>query len=112
MEGSYNKILTAKAAVPLPLYAIFMDTLSETVRAKIADCSELAYASLPIAEVQKLLLLPSADETNKFIASRPAWTVAGSKVNFNRQQDAKVDIPAFKIIKQTLEYATELERIV
>lgn len=112
MEGCYNQILTAKAAVPLPLFSIFMETLTATVRSKIADCSELAYVALPQAEVQKLLLLSSADETSKFIASRPKWTVANGTVNFNRAQEAKVDIPALKIIKQTLEYATELERIV
>lgn len=112
MEGCYNKILTAKAAVPLPLFSIFMDTLTATVRSKIADCSELAYASLPQSEVQKLLLLSSADETSKFISSRPKWTVSSGTVNFNRAQEAKVDIPALKIIQQTLEYATELERIV
>lgn len=113
MEGCYNQILTAKAAVPLPLCGFFMDSLSETVRSKIADCSELAYEELQISEVQKLLLLSSAEETQKFVASRAGWTVKGDTVVFARSEDAsKTEIPALQLIKQTLDYATELERIV
>ena len=112
MEGCYNQILTAKAAVPLPLYNIFMETLSDTVHNKIADCAELAYTDLSLAEVQKLLMLNSSEETQKFVSTRPQWTVKDGQVAFNQQTESKVEIPALKIIKQTLDYATELERIV
>lgn len=32
MEGSYNKVVSAKANVPSPYYAFFMDRLMDTVR--------------------------------------------------------------------------------
>ena len=113
MEGCYHQILSAKKDAPLQIYALFTDTLAETVRAKIADCSEQAYESLPLAEIQKMLLMPEPDDTINFVQARKGWLLQGTKVLFaNKQAQANTEINALKTIKQTLEYATELDRII
>merc|ERR1719231_1904579 len=46
MEGSYNKVLSAKSEGVFQKEGMyFMDMLVDTVREEIADCSEKAYAS-------------------------------------------------------------------
>jgi 26S proteasome regulatory subunit N12 len=115
MEGCYNQILSAKQrqSLPLPVYSIFLDSLADTVRNKIADCSEQAYDSLTVADLQRMMQLQSADEALKFVQSRAGWAVKGDKIVFlSKQAGANTQVDALKTIKQTLEYATELERIV
>lgn len=67
MEGSYNKVLSAKQD---GLYAkegmFFMDMLVDTVRDEIAECSEKAYASIKLADLQTLLMLGSEAELREF----------------------------------------------
>lgn len=119
-EGCYHCILATMSTpskLPLPLYSFFTSVLGETVRQKIADCAEQAYESLSIDEVAKMLLLPSKDAAEKFVASRKGWGThakSGRVVFLNRAAAAagNTEIQAIKTIKQTLEYATELERIV
>ena len=67
MEGSYNKVLSAKQD---GLYAqegmYFMDMLVDTVREEIAECSEKAYSSIAAADLQSLLMLASEAELGNY----------------------------------------------
>ena len=67
MEGSYNKVLSAKQD---GLYSqegmFFMDMLVDTVRDEIAECSEKAYDSIALADLQTLLMLGSEAELREF----------------------------------------------
>ena len=120
MEGCYHCILATMSTpskFPLPLYAFFTEVLGETVRQKIADCAEQAYESLSIEEVEKMLLLPSKDAASRFVSQRKTWAThakTGRIVFLNRAATTagNTEIQAVKTIKQTLEYASELERIV
>ncbi len=124
MEGCYNQVLISNAALPHPLYAIFMDKLAYTVRTKIADGMELAHHSLSVAEIHKMLRLNDEEETNKFVAKRLLWSMVNKGKEHDQDQDNQVyfnstkanssntEIHALKTVKHTLEYATELERIV
>jgi len=113
MEGAYNKVLKAKETVPDPTYAYFMDVLMGTVRNEIADCICKAYGELNMADAQKLLALPTADQTRAFVKER-GWTVGqGDKLTFTKDSESKAsDIPSMKLIQQQLQYARELERII
>ncbi len=116
MEGSYNKVLSAKHD---GLYAsegmYFMDMLVDTVREEIAECSEKSYPSISAAELQNLLMLGSADELREYADGR-GWKVDGGKVTFaTMDEDAapkQSAIPSTQLIQETLAYAKELERIV
>lgn len=117
MEGCYNRILNmSKETYPLPLYGKFMSILVDTVRDKIADCSEVAYISLPLSEAAKLFHT-SLQSLPQFISKHPTWTIQGDRLFFNYEDKEKVkagskDTAALGTIKQMLDYATELERIV
>ncbi|TPX65284.1 hypothetical protein SpCBS45565_g05279 [Spizellomyces sp. 'palustris'] len=113
MEGSYNKVWHSRANVPAEEYAFFIDILMGTIRDEIASCSEKAYDSLPIADAATLLYFKSGDEVTAF-ASERGWKVnpQDKKIYFGVTDADHLDIPADKVISQTLEYARELERIV
>ncbi|KAJ3135018.1 hypothetical protein HK100_003155 [Physocladia obscura] len=110
MEGSYNKVWNSKANVPAPEYAFFVDILMETVRAEIGACCERAYENLGVADAATLLYFKGKKDILQFAASRN-WTVKGDQIVFVTQDDDNLDIPAPKIIRNTLAYARELDRI-
>lgn len=135
MEGSYNKIFEARAAVPAECYSYFMDILMDTTRGEIASCMEKAYKVLKVSEAVKLLRLKSEAELAEFAKTRSNanWRIDPTHVraclrrrsphapNRPPQHDvhftpvdaaAKPAIPAMELIHQTLNYAKELERIV
>jgi len=112
MEGSYNKVLSAKQD---GLYAkegmFFMDMLVDTVRDEIAECSEKAYASIALKDLQTLLMLGSEAELREFAETR-GWATQNGNVTFSGSSEKVAQLPASKMIQQTLSYAKELERIV
>jgi len=117
MEGSYNKVLTAKndgGGLFSAEGMYFMDMLVDTVRDEIADCSEKAYSSINASELQSLLMLGSAQELADFADGR-GWSVEGVLVTFSKMEEEpplKEKLPSSQLIQQTLSYAKELERIV
>jgi len=121
MEGAYNKVFKAKADVPSQTYVFFMDLLMQTVRNEIADCIDKAYTSLRISELQKILGFHDLTSTKQFIQERN-WKITNvngveqvtpkEEVHLPPSQQDKSGLPALKLIRQTLSYAKELERIV
>ncbi|EOD28326.1 hypothetical protein EMIHUDRAFT_449934 [Emiliania huxleyi CCMP1516] len=112
MEGSYNRVLSAKqsgAYAKEGLY--FMDLLVDTVRDEIAECSEKAYHSVSAAELQTMLMISSEQELREFADQRD-WRVANGLVTFGGQDDKPLALPASQLIHESLAYAKELERIV
>jgi 26S proteasome regulatory subunit N12 len=111
MEGTYNKVLNARNDVPNANFTFFMDTLATTVRDKMADCSERSYETLPLSQVPEMLMM-SADDLTAYIADHDKpWTIKDGYLHFN-QPVPTTEIPSFRLIRETLTYATELERIV
>jgi 26S proteasome regulatory subunit N12 len=112
MEGSYARVLAGRSSLPDPHFEFFFDRLSDTVREKIADCTEQSYESVPVAEVAQMLML----EKNKVKAycAKREWAVedGGKTVRFTSGADKEEGIPSHSMIEKTLSYATELERIV
>jgi len=111
MEGSYNKVLSATSSVPLPVFSFFMDKLMVTVRQKMADCIEKAYETFPIDEAA--VFLNFEEKKDEFIdyCKKRNWEIK-DEISFKQGKNEVLDIPAHKTIKQSLLYASELERIV
>jgi len=112
MEGSYNKVLKASKEVPSEYYSLFMELLMDTVRDEIADCLSTAYDNLSLQDAQKLLALPSLDHAKQYSEKRQ-WKLESNVIQFKKDIAVeRAEIPALKLIQQTLHYARELERIV
>lgn len=115
MEGTYNKVLEARANVPNPFFPFFLSKLVLTVRANIADCAEIAYQCLELADAQKMLLFDSPAELSAYIQEhKTEWTVREGHVWFKAPEKSlgASDIPSLRLVGETLSYATELDRIV
>merc|ERR1712072_1352806 len=110
MEGSYHKVMHFRQQLPSPEYSVFMDTLSDTLREEIASCCEKAYKSLPCTKAAELLML-EVGTLGSFCEER-GWSVRGDTIDFVSETVEKREIPAMELIEETLEYATQLERIV
>ena len=112
MEGSYNKVLSAKQSGPYSQEGMFfMDMLVDTVRDEIAECSEKAYPSIELADLQALLMLSSEAELREFAETR-GWAIQDGSVTFGTTTEKAAQLPSQQLIQQTLSYAKELERIV
>jgi len=112
MEGAYNKVLKASNEIPSDYYKFFMGILMETVRDEIADCLTASYNTISLLEAQKILALTSLDLTRQY-ANKKEWKIENNVIQFKQDTEAeKAEIPTLRLIKQTLHYARELERIV
>jgi len=111
MEGSYHKVRAARAHVPADFYHYFMDILMDTVRDQMASCSEKAFNKLPSNEAHKLFQISDEKQFNKYAEER-GWSVTKDTVTFGQIEETKNSIPSLLLIKETLTYARELERIV
>ncbi|OZJ03300.1 hypothetical protein BZG36_02279 [Bifiguratus adelaidae] len=114
MEGSYNKVWNTRSSISGEEFALFHDILIATIRNEIAGCSEKAYDALPLQDAATLLFFKSLEELLNF-ANERGWEInpAEQKIFFNATNTTEnAGIPQDKIIRQTLTYARELERIV
>jgi len=115
MEGSYNKVIKHRAEVPSERHAYFMEMLMDTVRNEIAECTIKALHSLSVQDAQKLLGFTNEEELKKYAATKnwQIYDVNGTKSFVFKKDDSNREVlPAEEIIKRTLHYAKELERIV
>jgi 26S proteasome regulatory subunit N12 len=112
MEGSFNKVLNARAD---GLYSregeYFMQMLTDTVREEIANCSEKAYRTMSAEHACKMLLLPSLPELTAY-ANKRGWVLSNGLITFQESADKDLELPSMRLIHETLSYAKELERIV
>lgn len=115
MVGSYDEVLDAGSNVPDPSYAFFMENLLETVRDSIADCVEVSYKSMKLADAMTMMKFGREAELQEYVQEkREDWIVEGDRLTFQppHMGSKAVDIPSMNLIAQSLSYATELERIV
>ncbi|PSS11211.1 26S proteasome non-ATPase regulatory subunit 8 A like [Actinidia chinensis var. chinensis] len=115
MEGTYNRVLSARQTVPHETYVYFMDLLAKTVRDEISGCSEKAYDSLSINNARQLFLFSADQELFEYVKEEhPEWEIKNGLVIFQRAKESAPckEIPSLQLINQTLSYARELERIV
>lgn len=112
MEGSYNKVLNdAKSSIPMPVFSFFMEQLMVTVREKMASCMEKAYLTFPTDQAATLLSFEEKSEEFKNYCKDRKWDVK-EEISFNQGKDINLDIASHSTIRQSLLYASELERII
>ncbi|CAM0875611.1 unnamed protein product [Alopecurus aequalis] len=115
MEGAYNRVLSARQAMPHETYVYFMDLLAKTVRDEIAGCSERGYDYLSISDAKQMFMFSSDEELQQYITEEhPEWDVKNGLVMFQKTKESQPckEIPSAPVINQTLGYARELEMIV
>uniref|UniRef100_A0A7S2R780 PCI domain-containing protein n=1 Tax=Eucampia antarctica TaxID=49252 RepID=A0A7S2R780_9STRA len=115
MVGLYDEVLNAGKHVPDPSYDFFMDNLLQTVRDSIADCLEVSYKTMSIADAASMMKFDTTEDLTEYIEEcRDDWIVEGGALCFQPPQigSKATDIPSMKLMQQSLSYATELERIV
>ncbi|RHY27232.1 hypothetical protein DYB32_007239, partial [Aphanomyces invadans] len=108
-------VLEARTNEPNPYFKWFMSQLLQTVRDAIADCAEVAYPSLNVADAAKMLIFATTSEFQAYVlAKKPEWVVKGDVVWFQAPTKhlGASDIPSLRLVRETLSYATELDRIV
>merc|ERR1712100_540562 len=110
MEGSYHKVMHFRQQLPSPEYAVFMDTLAETLRDEIASCCEKAYKNLSCAKAAELLML-DVGALGDYCDKRQ-WVIENGRIDFVTESVEIAEVPSHDLIEETLHYATELERIV
>ena len=114
MEGSYNKVQAARKHAPSKTYSWLLEVLEGTVREEIASCIESAYPTIAVASAQKLLGLASPKAVDDFAAMKDTWVIEAGTITFKGEpaKDLADQIPSHQLIKENLNYAHELERIV
>lgn len=112
--GSYDQVLISASNPPVPLYSFFLNSLLDSVRLNIGECITASYSNLTIEAATKILMFHSTEETIDFVTvNYPDWVITGHEIRLQASSTSKSEeIPALKLISQTLAYATELERIV
>ncbi|KAJ5918073.1 hypothetical protein N7454_010448 [Penicillium verhagenii] len=119
MEGSYDKVWreTKSERVPDEDFGLFSNVLIDTIRSEIADCSEMAYPSLPISNAKNLLFLESEGAVIEFAQQR-GWILRDGRIYFPVEPEAAtrsekdILVASGTVIENTLGYARELETIV
>jgi len=115
MVGSYDEALRAATSDFPPSYELFVSNLAQTVRDSIADCLEVAYNTMSLRNAASMMRMDSVEDLKEYIAEfREDWIVQGDELCFQPPPTGSKasDVPSLKLIKQSLSYATELERIV
>lgn len=114
MEGSYNKLLTARKKAPSNEYIPVVEMLESTVRQEVAKCIPRSYTTLSVAAAQKVLMVSSAEEVLQFGRDH-GWQLSanGTSYDFTREEDlAKTSIPFAEVIMEDIAFAADMQNIV
>lgn len=112
-EGTFHRILAAKAHVPAPEYAWFVEGLLERIRTEIIQCLKSAYDTLSVQEAIDALLL-NKDEGRAMLMSicqLNQWSIHGDVVHINTIAKHSEEFAAHAILSHNLTYAKQLESI-
>jgi len=115
VEGMFHRVVLARKQVPAAEYAWFVDGLMETIRNELADCLEVTFEEVNIASAARLLLL-GQEQIPQLItfAQQRGWIVdeKNNSIRFKTKALMREESFCFGIIRQSLEYAQQLEQIV
>ena len=91
----------------------------DAIRYEIARSAECSYDSLSLKSMLTMFMIPSQQELTAFIeqnqkeqAGSIEWQVKGDRLHFIKVNRALAEIPNTKMINLSLQYATELNRII
>jgi len=111
IEGNTNKFFSVCNESPAATYQLFLNILVHTVRRDIADCIEKSFVTLPAADLKKVLFA-NDDATLKSIVESKGWILKNEKYSFYTPPPADKVIPSESLIKKTMTYAKDIERII
>lgn len=95
-----------------PAAAGLLAELMNTVRVEVAQCVAAAYDTLPLAAAKDMLQFDRVDEAARY-AAELGWPVSNGIIDFRPlSSTSQAEIPATVVIRESLRYAKELERIV
>lgn len=98
-------------------YHFFIDRFVEAIRYEIARSAERSYDSLKIKDMNNMFMIDNENELREFIESNNMkdgieWRTVNDRVQFGRERKEFNEIPSMKMINLSLDYATELNRII
>ena len=115
MEGNYNQLLLARKKSPSKHYKTLLEELEITVRNEVASCIEQAYDTISMDAAAKLMNCKK-DTLQAIAMQRENWTIeANGTIRLRHVEHKKAEVPTGitkDLIKETLGYAHQLERIV
>ena len=94
----------------------------DAIRYQIARSAQRSYDSLKLTDMQKMFMIEDKAKLMEFIdqnsnlaeeqRARTKWEIRGDRLHFTREKREVTDIPSIAMINKSLEYATELNRII
>lgn len=114
MEGNYNQLLLARKKSPSKHYKTLLEELEITVRNEVASCIEQAYDTISMDAAAKLMNCKK-DMLEAIAAQRENWTIEGNTIRLRHHEEKRAEVPTAvtkDLIKESLGYAHQLERIV
>ena len=105
--------------MPLQAYQFFIDKFVDAIRYEVARSAERAYESLSMQDMTKMFMINKQDELMTFITQNSMcdgviWRndAQTKRVYFEAEKSERLEIPNAKMINLSLEYATEINRII
>lgn len=104
--------------MPLVAYNFFIEKFVDAIRYEIARSAECSYDSLSLNDMLSMFMISDKQQLLSFISDNQKaggsvqWLVRGDRLYFVKEKKDMLEIPNTKMIKLTLEYATELQRII
>ncbi|EDO07925.1 26S proteasome non-ATPase regulatory subunit Nin1/mts3 family protein [Babesia bovis T2Bo] len=123
MEGNLTRLIDMRQTASCPYYQSLSFKLADTARNKIAASMEAAYLSLNVDAAIHMLKLGDISELSMFIkyynqskvTEDPCgiqWKIEGTRVIFVREGNDLGGIPSKDMLRHSLSYIEELEKIV
>jgi 26S proteasome regulatory subunit N12 len=126
LEGYYDKAVElikdtdSEEKQKLREFNIFDETLLQAIRFEISRSIEKSYKSLPFSNAKYLLFLNSEKEVESW-AKEQSWTIKKNELIFNSKsenplfnyddEDSEMK-PSERLVKNTLNYAREIDSII
>eukprot|EP00825_Cyclidium_porcatum_P050050 TRINITY_DN8812_c0_g1_i4.p1 TRINITY_DN8812_c0_g1~~TRINITY_DN8812_c0_g1_i4.p1 ORF type:complete len:276 (+),score=71.16 TRINITY_DN8812_c0_g1_i4:131-958(+) len=118
--GNFQEALKVKSNAPLKQFNMFLDRIFETIRYEKARSAEKAYKKLDIQEALKIFNLNNLQELNDYIVQNNKlsgetgfkWQIENQELQFQSIAPKQKRFNAEQLIKTTLNYAHELEKII
>ena len=116
MEGSYNRLLHARSQAPSNEYVHIVELLETTVRTEAAACIPCSYPSISITDAQKMLMLANTADVLAY-GKKYGWSLnpEGTRFVFVKNDDVasnKAELPHLEMLKNHIQFADALQRVV
>ena len=118
-EGNYNKLLELQRTLTDPNYSFYLSKLSSSIRYQIAKSAEKSFNRIKKQEILGLLMMNNNQELVSFIEKEIQkddndilWIFQDDYVIFKENIKDKGAIPSRQIMKDTVNLATEIEKII